>query len=141
MARAIPTADRVHAFLMDGVAVATVAYWAEFFTTGNVRTSDDDAYVDFERAFPLADAYMAGAFLLAARHLRRQRLEAVPTGIAAGSAMVFLGGMDLLYNLQHGKFADRTPEMAVESAIVAFSLVFGPITMLRVWRARHRLMD
>ena len=96
MARAIPTADRVHAFLMSGFAVATVAYWVKFFTTGNVKTSDDPAYVDFEQAFPLADAYMAGAFLLAARNLQRQRPEAVPTGIAAGSAMVFLGGMDLL---------------------------------------------
>lgn len=140
MARAIPTGDRVHAFLMSGAAVATVAYWVEFFTTGNVKTSDDPAYVDFQQAFPLADAYMAGAFLLAARNLRLQRPEAVPTGIAAGSAMVFLGGMDLLYNLQHHKFADRTPEMAVEAGIVTFSLVFGPVTMLRLWRARHRLM-
>jgi hypothetical protein len=124
---------------MTGVALATIAYWVEFFTSGRVRTSDDSAYVDFERAFPLADAYMAGAFLLAARNLRRQRIEAVPTGIAAGSAMVFLGGMDLLYNLQHRKFADRTPEMAVETAIVAFSLGFGPLTMVRMWRARQRL--
>lgn len=140
MAHAIPTADRVHAFLMTGFAVATVAFWVEFFTTGKVRTSEEEAYVDFQRAFPLADAYMAGALLLAARNLRRQRPEAVPTGIAAGSASVFLGGMDLLYNLQHHKFADRTPEMALETFIVAFSLVFGPVTMVRLWRARHRLM-
>ena len=73
MARAIPTADRVHAFLMSGFAVATVAYWVDFFTTGNVKTSDDTAYIDHQQAFPLADAYMAGAFLLAARNLQRQR--------------------------------------------------------------------
>jgi hypothetical protein len=47
--------------------------------------------------------------------------------------------MDLLYNIQHHKFADRTPEMAVETAIVATSMVFGPFTMIRMWRARHRL--
>lgn len=135
----MPKGDRVHAFLMTGAAAATVAYWLEFFTTGKVKTSDDQSYFDFERAFPLADAYMAGAFALAAHNLRRQRLDAVPTGIAAGSAMVFLGGMDLLYDLQHRKFAERTPEMAVEAGIVAFSLVFGPATMLRLWRARHRL--
>jgi hypothetical protein len=121
------------------VAFVTVGYWIDFFTAGRVRTSDDPAYVDFERAFPLADAYMSAAYLIAARQLMRGENAAVGTGIAAGSAMVFLGCMDLLYNLQHEKFADRTPEMAAETAIVAFSLAFGPMTMIRLWRARHRL--
>lgn len=121
------------------VAFVTIAYWVEFFTTKKVRTSDDPAYVDFERAFVLADSYMAAAFLVAARRLSKGRPDAVAFGIAAGSAMTFLGGMDLLYNLQHHKFADRTPEMAVESAIVATSLTFGPFTMLRMWRSRGRL--
>lgn len=131
--------DRVHAWLMRIVAVVTIGYWIEFFTSGKVRTSDDQAYVDFERAFVLADTYMAAAFLLAARRLSKGRPEAVGVGIAAGSAMTFLGAMDLLYDLQHRKFADRTPEMAVEGLIVATSLAFGPFTMLRMWRSRHRL--
>ncbi len=131
--------DRVHAWMMRLVAVATIAYWVEFFTSGKVRTSEEEAYVDFERAFVLADGYMAAAFLLAARRLSRNRPEAVVAGIAAGSAMTFLGCMDLLYNLQHHKFADRNPEMMVETGIVAVSLTFGPWTMLRMWRARHRL--
>ena len=131
--------DRLHASLMRIVAVATIGYWVEFFTSGKVRTSEDQAYVDFERAFVLADSYMAAAFLLAAHRLAKRRPEAVGVGIAAGSAMTFLGGMDLLYNLQHHKFADRTPEMAVEGVIVATSLLFGPYTMLRMWRARRRL--
>ena len=131
--------DRIHGWLMRIVAVATIGYWVEFFTSGKVRTSEDQGYVDFERAFVLADSYMAAAFLLAARRLSKGRPEAVGVGIAAGSAMTFLGGMDLLYNLQHRKFAERTPEMAVEGVIVATSLVFGPLTMLRLWRARHRL--
>jgi hypothetical protein len=131
--------DRIHAFLMRLVAVVTLAYWVEFFTKGRNRTSDDQAYVDFERAFPLADAYMSVAYLVSARQLSLGKEGAVPAGIAAGSAMVFLGCMDLLYDLQHQEFADRSPEMAAESVFVGFSLVFGPITMVRMWRARHRL--
>lgn len=120
-------------------AAATIAYWIEFFTSGRVRTSDDQGYVDFERAFVLADAYMAALLLFAARRLSEGRPEAVGAGIAAGSAATFLGLMDLLYDLQHRKFADRTPEMAVEGLIVALALTLGPFTMLRVWRSRHRL--
>lgn len=120
-------------------AVGNLLYWADFFTAGRVRTSEDPAYVDFERAFPLADAYWSIAYLVAARQLSRGQEAAVGTGIAAGSAMVFLGCMDLLYDLQHKKFSERTPEMAAEATIVAFSLTFGPATMIRLWRARHRL--
>jgi hypothetical protein len=137
--RSVSAGDRIHSFLMKGVAAAVAAYWAEFFTSGRVRTSEDRAYVDFERAFPLADAYMAAAYMAAGLLLSRQRPEAVPVGIAAGSAMVFLGGMDLLYDLEHRKFSERTPEMGFETMLVAFSLVFGPLTMIRMWRARHRL--
>jgi hypothetical protein len=124
---------------MAVVGITTVAYWVEFFSSGRVRTSEDQAYVDFERAFPLADAYMAAAFLAGAGLLRRGRPAAVPVGIAAGSAMVFLGAMDTLYNLQHGKYRSMTPEMAVETLINAVSFTFGPFTMYRLWKARGRL--
>jgi hypothetical protein len=126
----------MHAWLMRVVAIATVGYWVEFYTSGRVRTSEDRAYVDFERSFVLADAYMAAAFMVAARRLSRGRPDAAAAGLAAGSAMTFLGCMDLLYNLQHRKFADRTPEMMLETAIVTTSLVFGPFTMVRMWRRR-----
>ena len=64
--------------------------------------------------------------LLSARYLSRGRPEAVPTGVAAGSALTFLGLMDLAYDLQQGKFDDRTPAMAIEAAIVTISLTLGP---------------
>lgn len=52
---------------------------------------------------------------------------------------MFLGGMDLLYDLEHRKFSEPTPEVGVEAMIVVFSLMFGPWTMIRMWRAQHRL--
>jgi hypothetical protein len=137
--RSILTGDRIHAWVIGIGVGAIAAYWAEFITSGRVKTSEDEAYLDFEKAFLLADAYLACTALLAARFLSQGRPEAVATGIAAGSAVTFLGLMDLAYNLQHHKFSDRTPEMALEGGIVASSLVSGPFTMLRLWRARKRL--
>jgi hypothetical protein len=131
--------DRVHAALMRVVAVGTIAYWVAYFGFGAVQTGSDPGYVAFENAFPLADAYMAAAFLVAAHLLVRGRAAAVPAGIAAGSAMVFLGLMDTLFNLEHAQYAARTPEMAIETAINVVCLVFGPWTMRRLWRARRRL--
>ena len=101
MTRAVQsrTADRVHAALMLVAALGMIAYWAAYFAAGAVRTSDDPSDVAFENAFPLADAYMTVCYLVAAAVLLRGRVGAVAPGVAAGSAMVFLGLMDTLFNL------------------------------------------
>lgn len=124
---------------MDGAALITVGYWAEYFTKGRVRSSDDPAYLAFENAFPLADGYLALCLAAGARALRRQRPSAVAWGVAAGSAMVYLAAMDTLYNLENGKYSQRTSEMAVEAAINAGTWAIGPFLMLRSWRSRKRL--
>jgi hypothetical protein len=36
----------------------SATYWILFFATGVVQTSSDTAYLDFERAFPVADAWL-----------------------------------------------------------------------------------
>lgn len=119
-------------------ALGTLAYWTAYFTAGAVQTSEDAAYVAFENAFPLADAYMAACYVAAAVLLLRGRAAAVPIGIAAGSAMVFLGAMDTLFNLEHAKYADMTAEMAIETVINVVCFVLGPVTMVRLWHARSR---
>jgi hypothetical protein len=120
-------------------ALGTLGYWTAYFAAGAVQTSGDPAYLAFENAFPAADAYMAACYVSAALLLLGRRVTSVPVGIAAGSAMVFLGLMDTLFNLEHGKYAVMTPEMAVETVINLVCLGFGPFTMVRLWRARRRL--
>jgi hypothetical protein len=137
--RSAAAGDRVHAALMVIAALGTIAYWATYFGSGAVQTSADPAYLAFENAFPLADGYMTACYLAAAFLLVRRRVAAVPMGVAAGSAMVFLGCMDVLFNLEHAKYASMTSEMAVETAINVVCLTFGPFTMVRLWRARGRL--
>ena len=136
---AAPASDRLLAGIMDLAAAVTVGYWADYFTKGRVRSSDDPAYVAFENAFPLADGYLALCLAAGARALRRQRPSAVAWGIAAGSAMVYLAAMDTLYNLENGKYTDRSPEMAVEALINAVTWTLGPLLIRRSWRSRTRL--
>lgn len=136
---AVPASDRLTAAVMDLAAVVTVGYWVDYFTKGRVRSSDDAAYVAFENAFPLADGYLALCLAAGSRALRRQQPSAVPWGIAAGSAMVYLAAMDTLYNLENGKYSDRSPEMAVEAVINAATWTLGPWLIRRSWRSRTRL--
>lgn len=134
-----PRSDQLTAAVMDVAALVTAGYWVEYFTTGRVRSSDDPAYLAFENAFPLADGYLALCMAAGARALRRRRPSAVAWGVAAGSAMVYLAAMDTLYNVQNGKYSQRSPEMAVEAAINAASWTLGPFLMWRSWRSRNRL--
>jgi len=129
----------VVAWLLFSV-VGTVAYWVAFFAAGNaLHGAEGDVYLGFERAFPAADAWMAASALAAAVGLLRHRPWSVPTGIAAGSAAVFLGLLDVSFNLEQGLYARGTGAMAVEIAINVLSLSTGPLLILWFWRARHAL--
>ncbi|MGA7869608.1 MAG: hypothetical protein WCA22_01790 [Candidatus Binatus sp.] len=74
----------------------SAAYWVLFFTTGVVQTSSDAAYLDFERAFPAADAWLAFASAWCAINCTRRRPQAVLWALVASGASVYLGCMDTL---------------------------------------------
>jgi hypothetical protein len=82
---------------------------------------------------------MALCYLVSAWFLWRADRRAVLWGLCAGSAMIFLGCMDLLFNIEQNHF--RAPigaEMRAEIVIVVFCLGFGPFTIWRLWRAISR---
>lgn len=129
------TADRVHAVFMLLAAGGTVAYWMTYFTSGATHVRTDEVYLAFENAFPLADGWMTVCYSLAAFYLWRGDRRALLWGLCAGSAMIFLGCMDLLFNLEQGHFrAPISLEMWAEIVIVAFCLSFGPFTLWRLWQ-------
>ena len=120
-------------------AGVTVLYWVVFFTSGEVHSTDEECYLAFERAFPLADGWMATLCVAAAEGLHRRREWAVLGGVAAGSALVYLGGMDVLYNLENDMYARMNAAMAGEVAINLWSCAFGPFLLAYFWRQRRRL--
>src|SRR5574340_220549 len=60
------------------VAVVVVAYWALWFGHRSVVASESrPAYIEFENAFPLADAWLVVALLGSAHALWRRRPAAL----------------------------------------------------------------
>jgi hypothetical protein len=55
----------------------------------------------------------------------------------AGGAAIFLGLMDLLYDLEHGTFLLGTAEAYTELLIVVLVLGLGPVVTWLVWRERY----
>lgn len=116
--------------------VLDVAYWSIWFTRRDWLASEHtQAYYAFENAFPLADLWLGAACLLALVALRRSHPTALLWLLCAGSAGLYLFGMDCLYDVQHGIFA-KGAGGAVEAVIVALTLVFA-VTVLR-WAWAHR---
>jgi hypothetical protein len=120
--------------------VATALFWiAWFFLPGSVQASDWECYIVFEQAFPLADTWMAIAALIGAIGLWRRKDWGFLFGLLAGSAAIFLGLMDLLYDLEHGTFTKLNAESLIELAIVVLLLTLGPVILTYLWTRRRQL--
>ncbi len=121
-------------------SVLLAAYWVLWFTDRGVVASDlTSGYVAFEQSFPLADAWLAGAALLAAVQLWRRHPSALMWLMVVGGAAMYLCAMDVLYDLQHGIYGKShggSTELAINIATAALSI--GVIRF--AWRFRQQLL-
>ena len=139
--RSLATGVRVAAAYLALAAVLTLVYWLEFFASGGVHVRDDAVYLAFERAFPLADAWMAACSMLGAIGLWRRRPWGVLFGLLAASAQVFLACMDVLFNLNEGNYSIASSAMAIEIVINVGLLAGAPLLIAFLWRNRDALLN
>ena len=132
-----PKGLMVLAVILIIFALGTVAFWIVFFTLGLVSASDRPAYLEHEKSFPLADAYMAVCLLIGAVGLMRKRAWGHLFGYLGASGVIFLGLMDTLYALQNGLIKDFSFASIETFVICASCLVLGPVTIIYLWRNRH----
>jgi hypothetical protein len=120
--------------------VIDVAYWTIWFTHRSWIESDTtQAYVEFENAFPLADGWLALTCVLAFLALGRRSPTALLWLIAAGSAGMYLLGMDVLYDLENGIYTEGAGGI-IEAGINAITLAFSAIALRWAWSRREPLL-
>src|SRR5271170_1315551 len=87
-------------------AIATAAYWVIWFGVNRswLAAMDSAPYYAFENAFPVSDAWMALTGALGAVALQRRRSSALLWMLCAGSASLYLAGMDVLFDLENGVY-------------------------------------
>jgi len=127
--------------LIFGV-LATLAYWVVWFGVDRelLASAHSESYYAFENAFPLADAWMVAAGLGAIVGLLRRRASALLWILAAGAISIYLGLLDVLFDLENGIYG--SPDRAgvcVEIAINVLTLAFGSVIMIWAWRRRREL--
>lgn len=126
------------------VAIVTCSYWAIWFLApeGHAVLAAEPGSVChavFEDAFLAADLWMAFCALVAAILLIARRPQAHGWLLMAGSAGLYLLGMDVLYDVQNGiyqRLSEPTAHDAVltEIAINAGTLLFALWSLTHGWR-------
>jgi hypothetical protein len=131
---------RVVVVMLVVAILLDAAYWTIWHTNREwIASEHTQAYYDFENAFPLADLWLGLACLLALVALVRRHPTALLWLVATGAAGLYLGSMDLMYDLEHDIFT-RGGGGAVEAVIVALTWIFS-ITVLRfAWTRRGELL-
>ena len=120
--------------------VIDIAYWTTWVTHRSwVESDTSEAYVAFENAFPLADGWLGLTCLLALVALGRQSPSALLWLIAAGSAGMYLFGMDVLYDLQNGIYAKGVGGV-IEAGINLITLTFSVVALRWAWTRRDALL-
>lgn len=122
--------------------VAIVAYWMVWFfgDRSSIASAHTHAYYVFENAFPAADGWLALACAGSAWTLYRRRPAAVFWLLAGGSAALYLGLMDVLFDLENGIYLAPTGDwgaVVTEIAINAYSLGVGAWVLTFGWRHRR----
>jgi hypothetical protein len=127
--------------LLVGAIVLDVVYWTLWYAARSaIESESTQAYYDFENAFPLGDAWLGIACLLALVALRRGHETALLWLVCAGSAAGYLFGMDFLYDVEHGIFTSGGGGV-FEACIVAVTLVFAVTVLTWTWSNRASLLD
>jgi hypothetical protein len=126
---------RTMAGVLVGAAVLVVAYWVAWAVHRSLVASETNrAYVQFEDAFPLADAWLVVCLVAGARSLVTARRSALFWLLAGGGAGLYLFAMDVLYDLQHGIWgtgANGVVELVINLLTLGLSLFVLRWTWIR----------
>jgi hypothetical protein len=141
-AAADPRGLRATLVLVLVAFVALVAYWIIWFFVDRswLASMDTQAYFVFENAFPAADGWLAVSCGLGGWALYRRRASALFWLLAGGSSSIYLGLMDVLFDLENGVYLAPRGDwgsVGTEIAINVYSLGVGAWALWFGWRHRR----
>ncbi|HEV2458535.1 MAG TPA: hypothetical protein VGS80_09230 [Ktedonobacterales bacterium] len=118
-------------------------YWIIWYGVDrNILASSHAAsYYTFENAFPLADAWLALALVFGIAGLVRRRADGLLWILLGGGAGIFLGCIDVLFDLENHIYtgapgADASAPV-IEIAINVITFTFGIAIVTWAWRNRR----
>ncbi|MFX0065374.1 MAG: hypothetical protein ACFFC7_24650 [Candidatus Hermodarchaeota archaeon] len=129
--------DRYIAFAEIIGAVLVIGFWIGWFTgiLKSFQPGDPfyDVYYAFESSFPLADAWIVVLLLISAYGILQEKFYGRFIAISAGGALVFLGLIDVSFNLQQGIYMEIFVDLAViVEILVNLACLIGGLFLI-IW--------
>jgi len=130
-----PFAITILSGLLAFTALGTALFWILYFSgkMDATETEQDEAY---EKAFPVADSWMIACSTVAARNILKMNRKGFFAGAAAGSALIFLGCLDILYSLENKKYWPLDSDRAQMLVVHLWATGTGVITLALLWKNR-----
>jgi hypothetical protein len=130
---------RVVAILEIITALGLCLFWLAFFTVGLAPAKPPVGYFQFEHSFPVPDLLLAVLLLVAGRCLLDVRSERRCLGrslsLVGAGALIFLGVLDVSFNVQNGMYAISLLDTLLALAVNAWCVGFGAALVIRCRRA------
>ncbi|MGN6514764.1 MAG: hypothetical protein ACTHLR_02870 [Rhizomicrobium sp.] len=127
--------ERVLGALLILTAAVTAYYWWSYFTGGDVMVLHERWYTGFESSFPVADGWLALCSFAAGIGLLSGARFAVPFGLMAASALLYLAAMDITFDVENHMYAlaAANDAMKFEIFINVSCVILGLWTLATTW--------
>ncbi|MHA1283685.1 MAG: hypothetical protein ACTSQP_14395 [Promethearchaeota archaeon] len=111
-----------------------IGFWIYFFLVENKKPDQREGYLEFERSFPAADlGWCVPTLLLAAIGLLLGQSFGYFFSIVSGSALIFLGLLDISHNVQYEGYKGKKFDVALNLIVNLFCIIFGPVFLIYGW--------
>ncbi len=130
---------KVAAIMELALAAGIVSFWIAFFTTDLISIDDPhlkEIYLAFESAFPVPDVYLSIVLTIGGIGLLRKRSYGYFFSLMGGASLIFLGLLDISFNIQHGIYLTGVAEGIMNILINLLCFGGGIFLVLIIWKKR-----
>lgn len=126
--------NTIMAILQILLGFGFAGFWIIFYFTEYKNPMMEECAFKHEKSFPLPDLgwIMPCLFIAGFGILMEQKFGYFFSALA-GSGMMFLGLVDLAYDIQNGVFKKKEFGTYIGTLIILIMLIFGPIYIIFAW--------
>ncbi len=126
--------NSIMAILQILLGFGFVGFWVIFYFTEYQNPKMEETAFTHEKSFPLPDlGWIMPCLFIAGFGLLLEQKFGFFFSALAGSGMMFLGLIDLAYDIQNDVFKKREFSTYMGILIILIMLIFGPICIIFAW--------
>lgn len=108
-----------------------IVFWIYFWFVERKNPENSQVYIAFESSFPLADLLcLAPSLLIAAIGLITEQRFGIFFIIISGGVQIFLGLLDLSFNLQQGQYKGKKTDTILNLVNQGYCFIFGVLYLI-----------